>query len=98
MVGHADIALAKDMLVETSSINDRIDALMEKHAVEPRLTDMPIKMGNKQNIVAGGNQFLGQRFPVSLYGPSWLWFLREENIEALVSFLEDNEDLISWEK
>ena len=80
------------------TLNERIHALMEKHNVEPKTDVMPVKMGSKNNVVAGGNQFLGQRFPVTLYGPSWLWFLQEENLEALVSFIEDSEDLISWEK
>ena len=78
------------------SINERLDALMEKHDVEPRAVGVPVKQGNKNNVCAGGGGFLGQRFPVTLYAPSWLWLLREENVEALVSFIEDNEDSLSW--
>ena len=78
------------------SINERLDALMTRHGVEPRLVEMPIKVGNKRNVVAGGNQFLGQRFPVTLYASSWLYFLRDENIENLVSFLEENANDLSW--
>ena len=80
------------------SINERLDALMAEHNIEPRAMDMPVALGNKQNVKAGGNGFLGQRFPVTLYAPSWVWFLREENIEALVSFLEENGNALSWEK
>jgi hypothetical protein len=80
------------------SINERLDALMERQGVEARDIPMPIKIGNKSNVCAGGNGFLGQRFPVTLYASSWAWFLREENIEALVSFLEDNQNSLSWEK
>jgi hypothetical protein len=79
-----------------STINERLDALMEAQGVEPRACDLPVKVGNKSNVCAGGNGFLGQRFPVTLYAPSWVWLLREENIELLVSFLEDNADQLSW--
>lgn len=81
-----------------ATINERLDALMESHGVEARVVPMPVKVGNKNNVCAGGGGFLGQRFPVTLYASSWAWFLREENIEALVSFLEDNADQLSWEK
>jgi hypothetical protein len=79
-----------------STINERLDALMEKHGVEPRAVPLPVKIGNKSNVVAGGAGFLGQRFPVTLYAPSWLWLLREENVEALIDFIEANEDTLSW--
>lgn len=81
-----------------SDINARLDALMERAGVENKESPIPVKMGTKRNVVAGGNQWLGQRFPVSLYGPSWLWMLRSENVEAIVQFMEDNFDNISWEK
>jgi hypothetical protein len=80
------------------SNNDRIDALMEAHGVSPRDLNFPVDFGTKRNIKVGGNGYLGQRFPVTLYGPSWLWLLREENIDKILSFLEDNESGISWEK
>jgi len=78
------------------TINERIDALMEANGVEPRAVGVPVKVGNKRNVVAGGNGFLGQRFPVTLYAPSWLWLLREENTEAILDFLEANQDSLSW--
>jgi hypothetical protein len=78
--------------------NERLDAIMERHNVEPRATDCPIKEGKKRNMCAGGDGFLGQRFPVTLYATSWVWLLREENIEAMIEFLEDNGDRLSWAK
>ena len=80
------------------TINERLDALMAAHGVEPRAAKVPVKVGNKNNVVAGGEGFLGQRFPVTLYAPSWVWLLREENIEALVTFIEQNQDRLSWVK
>jgi len=80
------------------NVNERIDALMEKHGVEENLAKVPVKIGNKNNVVVGGNGWLGQRFPVTLYGPSWLWLLREENTEAILDFLEQNETNITWSK
>ena len=89
-----------------SNINERIDALLEKTGVGASLAEkdfdinevMPVDFGTKRNVKVGGGGYLLQRFPVTLYGPSWLRFLREENIDALLSFLEDNVDAISWEK
>jgi hypothetical protein len=81
-----------------SDINARIDALMEVTGVEANEVRLPVKVGNKRNVVVGGNGWLGQRFPVTLYGPSWLWLLRRENTETILDFLEANQDQISWEK
>lgn len=81
-----------------ATINERIDALMERAGVEPRDSEFPVDFGTKQNVKVGGKGYLGQRFPVTLYGPSWLWLLREENIEKILTFLESNFDGISWEK
>ena len=87
-----------------TSINERLEALAARHGVDEMLEDrgqsisdpMPIEFGNKRNVKMGAKGFLLQRFPVTLYAPSLLRFLREENIEALVRFLEDNEDSLSW--
>lgn len=81
-----------------TDFNARIDALMERHGIDPRETDIPVDFGTKQNVKVGGQGYLGQRFPVTLYGPSWLWLLREENIDAILTFLEENENGISWSK
>jgi hypothetical protein len=81
-----------------SNINDRIDALMERHGLEPAGSTIPVAFGTKRNVKVGTGGYLLQRFPVTLYGPSWLRFLREENIEKILTFLEENEDGISWEK
>lgn len=80
------------------TINERIDALMERTGVSPKDAEFPVDFGTKRNVKVGGNGYLGQRFPVTLYGPSWLWLLRQENIEKILTFLEDNVDTISWEK
>ena len=79
-----------------SNINERIDALMKEMGVEANEVPLPVKQGNKQNVVAGGNGWLGQRFPVTLYAPSWLWLLREENAHRLIDFIEANKDQLSW--
>jgi hypothetical protein len=54
-----------------------------------------IKLGNKQNVVVGG-EALGQRFPVTLYAPSWLVLLDDENVQAIREFIEANRDKLSW--
>ena len=88
------------------SINERIDALLERTGLDAEFAEkdidveelMPVDFGTKRNVKVGGNGYLGQRFPVTLYGPSWLWLLQEENIEKILTFLEENVDSISWEK
>ena len=54
-----------------------------------------IKPGNKQNVVVGGAA-LGQRFPVTLYAPSWLVVL--DHADEIRQFIEDNRDELSWER
>jgi hypothetical protein len=56
---------------------------------------MYIKLGNKRNVVVGGKA-LRQRFPVTLYAPSWLALL--EQAEEIKKFIEDNHDALSWER
>jgi hypothetical protein len=56
-----------------------------------------VKIGNKRNIVVGGKA-LGQRFPVTLYAPSWLVLLSDENVAAIKQFISDNKDQLSWER
>lgn len=78
--------------------NERIRALMEKHDVPMPDSTIPVAFGTKQNVKVGTGGWLLQRFPVTLYGPSWLRFLLDENIDAILDFLEENEDQISWSK
>ena len=56
---------------------------------------MYIKFGNKRNVVVGGKA-LQQRFPVSLYAPSWLALL--DHADEIKQFIEDNRDQLSWER
>jgi hypothetical protein len=56
---------------------------------------MYIKLGNKRNVVVGGKA-LKQRFPVTLYAPSWLALL--EQADEIKKFIEDNHDALSWER
>ena len=79
-----------------SDINARLDALMEEMGVEPNEVRIPVKIGNKRNVVVGGNGWLGQRWPVTLYAPSWLWMLRPENSEAILDFIEAHKDELNW--
>lgn len=60
---------------------------------EPKI--LRIKEGNKQNVVVGGPA-LGQRFPVTLYAPSWLVII--DHIDEIKQFIEDNHDELSWER
>lgn len=81
------------------TINERIQALAERHGVDlEEGKTMPMDFGTKQNMKVGGGGYLLQRFPVTLYAPSWLKFLQEGNIEAMLDFLEENEDSLSWGK
>ena len=57
---------------------------------KPKLT---IKFGNKRNVVVGGPA-LGQRFPVTLYAPSWLILL--DQADEIRAFIEENHDELSW--
>jgi hypothetical protein len=58
---------------------------------------IPIKLGNKRNVVVGSGGWLGQRFPVTLYAPSWRKLLQPENVKAILDFIDENEDQLSWE-
>ena len=52
-----------------------------------------VKMGNKQNVVFGGPA-LGQRFPVTLYAPSWLVLL--QHVDDIRNFINENTDRLTW--
>jgi len=55
--------------------------------------DLNVKIGNKRNVVVGGPA-LGQRFPVTLYAPSWLVLL--DHAEEIRAFIEAHSDELSW--
>jgi hypothetical protein len=55
---------------------------------EDKLT---IGFGNKV-----GGKALGQRFPVTLYAPSWLKVL--DQADEIRQFIEDNRDALTWER
>lgn len=83
-------------------MNDRI-AELERQLAEARREagekeTLPIKIGNKQNVVVGSGGALGQRFPVTLYAPSWLILLREDNVAAIKAFIEEHKNELSWGK
>ena len=63
-------------------------AQMQQEQPKPK---MNIKMGNKQNVVVGGAA-LKQRFPVSLYAPSWVALL--EYKDDILQFIEDHKDAL----
>ena len=73
-------------------------AELEKELAELKGSDMPIKFGNKRNVVVGGGGWLGQRFPVTLYAPSWRKMLKPENVQAILDFIDENEDELDWGK
>lgn len=75
--------LTKEQLAE------KLESL--ENAKDSRLLN--IKIGNKQNVVVGGPN-LGQRFPVSLYAPSWLVLL--DNAQRIREFIEEHSDELSW--
>lgn len=57
---------------------------------KPRLN---IKFGNKRNVVVGGPA-LGQRFPVTLYAPSWLVLL--DHADEIRAFISEHHDELDW--
>lgn len=76
---------------------DRI-AELERQLAEARgevKQQLNIKFGNKRNVVVGGPA-LKQRFPVTLYAPSWLVLL--DHAEEIRQFIEDNRDQLSWDR
>jgi len=75
---------------EIQALKDELAALRAQK--EDKLT---IKIGNKQNVVVGGKA-LGQRFPVTLYAPSWIKVL--DQAEEIRQFIEDNKDSLTWER
>jgi hypothetical protein len=70
----------------------RLKAELEEARNESK-KKLNIKFGNKRNVVVGGPN-LGQRFPVSLYAPSWLVLL--DNAEEIRAFIEENKNDLDW--
>lgn len=64
--------------------------IAELEGSKPKLS---IKFGNKRNVVVGGSA-LGQRFPVTLYAPSWLVLL--DHADEIREFIEAHKDELSW--
>lgn len=69
-----------------------LEAQLAQYRDDSKLT---IKLGNKKNVVVGGKG-LGQRFPVSLYAPSWLKLLDEA--DRIREFIECNREDLDWGK
>jgi hypothetical protein len=67
----------------------------ELEALEGKKPALTIKFGNKRNVVVGGPG-LKQRFPVTLYAPSWLILL--DHADEIRQFIEDHKDELSWDR
>ncbi len=80
------MTVAKEMTTEE---------LMAELASRDDSPTLNIKIGNKENVVVGGPA-LGQRFPVTLYAPSWVELLKDANVDAIKKFIEDNKEQLSW--
>ena len=74
---------------------DRIAELERQLQEAVTVKPLNIKIGNKQNVVVGGPA-LGQRFPVTLYAPSWLVLLEQK--DEILQFIEDNRNELTWSK
>ena len=75
-----------------AELEAKIAQMQQEQQPKPK---MNIKMGNKQNVVVGGAA-LKQRFPVTLYAPSWIALL--EYKDDIHQFIEDHRDELSWER
>jgi len=69
-----------------------LEAQLEALKDDDKLT---IGFGNKGNVKVGGKA-LGQRFPVTLYAPSWLKVL--DQADEIRQFIIDNKDNLTWER
>ena len=78
-----------------AELEAKLAALQEQQREPVEKPAMYIKFGNKRNVVVGGKA-LKQRFPVTLYAPSWLALL--EHADEIKQFIEDNRDQLSWER
>ena len=78
-----------------AELEAKLAAMQDQQREPVEKPAMYIKFGNKQNVVVGGKA-LKQRFPVSLYAPSWLALL--DRADEIRQFIEDNRDELSWER
>ena len=78
-----------------AELEAKLAAMQDQQREPVEKPAMYIKFGNKQNVVVGGKA-LKQRFPVSLYAPSWLALL--DRADEIRQFIEDNRDKLSWER
>ncbi len=91
-----------DWKAEASKLEANTDWEKETRILKAKLAELEkspklnIKLGNKRNVVVGSGGGLGQRFPVSLYAPSWLVLLNPGNVERILEFIEKNKDQLSW--
>ena len=77
------------------SESERIAELEAQLAALKDDDKLTIGFGNKGNVKVGGKA-LGQRFPVTLYAPSWLKVL--DQADEIRQFIEDNKDNLTWER
>ena len=75
-----------------AELEAKIDQMQQEQQPKHK---MNIKMCNKQNLLVGGAA-LKQRFPVTLYAPSWIALL--EYKDDILQFIEDHKDELSWER
>jgi hypothetical protein len=78
-----------------AELEAKLAALQDQQREPEEKPSMYIKFGNKRNVVVGGKA-LKQRFPVTLYAPSWLALL--EHADEIKDFIEANRDSLSWER
>ena len=74
---------------------ERIAQLKAELAELEPAEKLNIKIGNKRNVVVGGKA-LGQRFPVTLYAPSWLAVL--DQADEIRAFIEEHKNELSWDR
>jgi hypothetical protein len=78
-----------------AELEAKLASLQSQQRESEEKPSMYIKLGNKRNVVVGGKG-LKQRFPVTLYAPSWLALL--EQADEIKKFIEENHDALSWER
>jgi hypothetical protein len=78
-----------------AELEAKLASLQSQQRESEKKPSMYIKLGNKRNVVVGGKG-LKQRFPVTLYAPSWLALL--EQADEIKKFIEENHDALSWER